>query len=247
MENDLVALDVDERFRFACSPEVPCFNECCRDLNQVLTPYDILRLKTRLGMRSDAFLSAHTEAFVGPETGLPVVRLRMPPEADWACPFVTDAGCSVYEDRPASCRTYPLARAIRRDRDTGAVTEHFALIREPHCRGFEQDRSQSVREWIRDQEVEVYNRFNDLLMDIIRLKNRHHPGPLSLAGQQAFRMGLYDSDGFREHLARSGPPEGMGVGAARLQAVLDDDLERLRFGHDWVRFVLFGVRDGAGA
>lgn len=244
MESDLIPVDIDERFRFACSPEVPCFNECCRDLNQFLTPYDIWRLKNRLGLSSGAFLADYTTESVGPETGLPVVSLRMLPEADWVCPFVSDAGCTVYSDRPTSCRTYPLARAIRRSRDNGVVTEHFALMREPHCRGFEEAATQSVREWITDQEVAVFNQFNDLLIALIGLKNQKIPGPLDLRQRQIFRLGLYDLDAFREHLKQKGAPDGMGYADSDLAAVLEDELDLLRFGHDWVRFVLFESGSG---
>ena len=50
----------DEVFRFACSPGVACFNACCRDLNQSLYPYDILRLKKRLKLPSGEFLERYT-------------------------------------------------------------------------------------------------------------------------------------------------------------------------------------------
>ncbi|MFZ7126083.1 MAG: YkgJ family cysteine cluster protein [Desulfobacterales bacterium] len=242
MENDLVPLDIDDRFRFACTPRVPCFNACCRDLHQYLTPYDILRLKNRLGLRSGVFLKRYTEAGIGPQTGLPVIRLRMNSGRGFACPFVTDDGCSVYEDRPASCRIYPVARAIRRCRRTGAVTEHFALLREPHCRGFEQEKTQSVREWIQRQDMEVYNRFNDLLLDIIQLKNQRLPGPLDLRFRSAFHLGLYDPDAFRDHLDRNGFPESLNTSPSDSEAILSDELERLRFGHRWVRWSLFEAR-----
>ena len=41
----LIPLDPDDTIGFACHPGVPCFNHCCRDLNQALTPYDVLQLK----------------------------------------------------------------------------------------------------------------------------------------------------------------------------------------------------------
>ena len=47
----------------------------------------------------------------GTRTGLPVVSLRFNDSNDLACPFVTEAGCSVYPARPGSCRTYPLPGA----------------------------------------------------------------------------------------------------------------------------------------
>ncbi len=56
MDGTLISIDPDTPFRFACNPGVACFNECCRDLNQFLTPYDVLRLKRGLGLSSRQFL-----------------------------------------------------------------------------------------------------------------------------------------------------------------------------------------------
>ena len=36
---------------FACHPKVPCFNECCRELDLALSPYDVLRLRRALRRR----------------------------------------------------------------------------------------------------------------------------------------------------------------------------------------------------
>ena len=73
MNDKLRAISPNEQFRFACSPAVACFNECCRDLNQFLYPYDILRLKKGLGMSSGEFLERYTTRHIGPESGLPIV------------------------------------------------------------------------------------------------------------------------------------------------------------------------------
>ncbi|MEZ4604032.1 MAG: YkgJ family cysteine cluster protein [Desulfobacterales bacterium] len=35
------------------------------------------------------------------------------------CPFVTADGCRVYQNRPSSCRMYPLIRVVRRARADG--------------------------------------------------------------------------------------------------------------------------------
>ena len=53
-------LDEQSSFSFACHKGVPCFNECCGDVNIFLTPYDILRLKNNLNMSSEKFLAEHT-------------------------------------------------------------------------------------------------------------------------------------------------------------------------------------------
>ena len=239
MENDMIPLARDDRFQFACGPDVPCFNACCRDLNQYLTPYDIYRLKSSLGLPSTEFLSRYTVTHLGPQTGLPVISLKAVSDEDLQCPFVSDAGCRVYEDRPSSCRTYPLARAITRSRETGEVTEHFALIREDHCSGCEQAHTQTVREWIQDQELELFNRFNDMLMEIISLKNQMHPAPLDIREQRIFRLALYDLDGFRQHFQDHGLPDDSEMAAARIE-ILDDDVKLLEFGHRWIKQALFG-------
>ena len=44
-------MDLDSTFKFSCHPKVSCFNQCCRDVNIFLTPYDVLRMKKRLASR----------------------------------------------------------------------------------------------------------------------------------------------------------------------------------------------------
>ena len=54
-------LDEDAKFTFSCHPGVSCFNQCCSDVNIFLTPYDVLRLKNRLGISSQEFLDKYTQ------------------------------------------------------------------------------------------------------------------------------------------------------------------------------------------
>jgi uncharacterized protein len=50
------------------------------------------------------------------------------------------------------------------------------LLKEPHCKGFQTGNHQSVKEWIENQGLMIYNEMNDLLMEIISLKNITMPG-----------------------------------------------------------------------
>ena len=52
-------LNSNEKFCFACHTGVPCFTECCRQLDLTLTPYDTLRLKNRLKLHSGTFLEQY--------------------------------------------------------------------------------------------------------------------------------------------------------------------------------------------
>ncbi len=245
MENQFVAIGPDDPFTFSCGPHVPCFNECCRDLNQFLTPYDIIRLKSHLGLTHREFLERYAVQHTGPETGLPVVRLRQAPGDSLKCPFVTPEGCGVYENRPSSCRIYPLARAISRNRETGVVTEHFMLLREPHCRGFEQGERQTVGQWMQDQGLNLYNQANDPLVEIISAKNRLLPGPLDFKSARLFHMACYDLDDFRKNIFDKGELESFDFDQDLLDlARTGNDVALLKTSLAWLKRMLFGKMDG---
>ena len=174
------------------------------------------------------------------ETGLPIVALKLDIASGMTCPFVRSAGCSVYAHRPASCRIYPVARAITRSRDTGRIEEHYALLKEPHCLGHAQDASQTVREWVANQELAAYNEFNDMLMEIIALKNQQGPEPLGMKSRLAFHMALYDLDRFRIQVFEKGlldnsDPDSLNLDPDLLEQAREDDLALLRIGHAWVK------------
>ncbi|MBW2488028.1 MAG: YkgJ family cysteine cluster protein [Deltaproteobacteria bacterium] len=239
MEDDLKPIEPDTPFRFECSPNVACFNECCRDLNQFLYPYDILRLKKRLALSSGQFLKRYTTQHVGPESGLPVVALKPADAERLTCPFVTPDGCRVYSDRPASCRMYPLARAISRNRKAGRVSEHFMLLKEPHCLGFNAARSQTAGQWLDDQQIRIYNHFNDQLLDIIRLKNQLRPGPLDPQSQQLFYVALYDLERFRTRISEDKILDQIEVDPRKRAAAESDDTVLLEIGMEWVKQMVF--------
>lgn len=236
-ENPIEPLGPDDRFRFACDPEVRCFNACCRDLSQFLTPYDILRLKNALGLRSEEFLERHTTTHVGQGSGLPVVCLRQHPADDLRCPFVAPGGCRVYADRPSSCRMYPLVRMAGRSRETGEIVEQYGLIREEHCAGFEEGPEWTPRKWVAGQELDIYNEMNDLLMEIVAFKNRC-PGALNAPGRQAFRLAAYDLDRFRETVLEAGALDDR-TNPAERAAAREDDVALLRLSLAWLKERLF--------
>lgn len=238
MEHPIVPLEKDCAFRFTCSPQVACFNACCRDLHQVLTPFDVLCLKQFLNIDSGDFLSTYTETTVGPETGLPVVSLRFSSREDLACPFVSDAGCRVYSARPGSCRIYPLARGVSRNRRSGLMSEHWALIHEPHCLGFINGRSQTVDQWVEDQQIARHNHMNDRMLELISWKRRLRPGPLALSERNRVYMALYDLDTFRrEVFAKIGSNAAL-VDAGTLERSRTDDRDLLIVAMQWVRHSL---------
>ena len=247
MESEFVPIDGEQFFEFACGPQVACFNRCCRDLNQFLYPYDVLRLCRHLEWPSGRFLDRCTRIYDGPRTGLPVVSLRFDPARDLACPFVNPGGCQVYPDRPAACRLYPLARAVTRCRRTGRVTEHFALLREPHCQGHTAPVRRSAAAWLQDQELADYHRMNDPLLDLIALKRRRQPGPLSPAVRRRVQMALYDPDGFRRHVLARPQGDPLVPTPDERRHLADNDEALLRFAYRWVVALIEALPCPAGA
>ncbi|MFC1895428.1 YkgJ family cysteine cluster protein [Thermodesulfobacteriota bacterium] len=232
-------LESHDAIDFSCHRALSCFNACCHDLNQFLTPYDILRLKNRLALPSGVFLKQYTSIHTGPRSGMPVVSLKPRPASTAPCPFVTDSGCAVYEDRPSSCRAYPLARVVSRDRDTGAVREGYFLIEESHCLGFGQENSVSISKWVARQGLEAYNTCNDLFLEVVALKNRAKPGPISSGHADVFVLGCYDLDRFRDCALRGDLPGPADIlDAVRATPGKDQEGALLKLGLRWASFMI---------
>ncbi|MBW1741490.1 MAG: YkgJ family cysteine cluster protein, partial [Deltaproteobacteria bacterium] len=207
---------------------------------QCLTPYDILRLKKRLKLSSGEFLKRYTTHHIGPASGLPVVTLKMLAHENLNCPFVSKAGCTVYADRPGSCRIYPLARITQRKPNQHTCEEFYIIIKEPHCLGFQESKAWTVKEWKQDQAVALYDEMNDLLMDIISLKNRSGRRRLTHRENELFYLACYDLDRFRglvfeKRLWKTHPIE-----EEVIKALEEDDVALMRFGIEWIKGRLFG-------
>jgi hypothetical protein len=243
---DFQKLALDDTFQFACRPGIECFNRCCGDLNQFLTPYDIIRLKTNLKCTSGEFLNRYTTHHIGPRSGLPVVTLNMAQHENLSCPFVSEAGCTVYPDRPGSCRIYPLARIIQRRPNEDGCEEWHVVIREPHCLGFEELDEWTVREWRKGQGVDPYDEMNDLMMDIISLKNRTAKSRLTHEEKESFYLACYDLDRFRDVVFEKQLWEALHPEEEVMKALADDDVSLMQFGIEWLKRELFPVEKEKG-
>jgi hypothetical protein len=128
---------------------------------------------------------------------------------------------------------------LRRSRTDGSLVEQFALLKEPHCQGFEQKQTQTVRQWIAGQELEAYHEANDMLMELIALKNQRRPGPLPQDLSELVRTAFYDLEALQEQAA-DGRLKGMDGPGLRPIDELRDDLDWLRWSMEWIKVVLFG-------
>ena len=163
-----VKLTGSSKFKFRCHKGVRCFTACCSNINIVLPPYDLLRLRKRLGMAAEDFINAYCEIEILAKTLLPVITLKMRDDEKRSCPFLTPAGCSVYEDRPNICRYYPVGMATLRKKDAeGGKDEFYFMTKEDHCKGFEEDREWTINEWRKDQGADLHDEMNRGWMEIL--------------------------------------------------------------------------------
>lgn len=241
----LPELKPNETFCFDCNPEVPCFNHCCAELTLPLTPYDVVRLRRHTGLGSEEFLARFATMRSFPDTGFPLPLLRMLEGPGEPCPFVTAAGCSVYEDRPGACRCYPLGRGAKMAED--GVAERFFVVREPHCHGFDQGTERTPQSWFENQQLTDYNAANDRYMRLMALV-RGTGKPLEARLATMSVLCLYQLDKFRELIADMRIFEHVAADAARQAAIMEDslagDMAALDFALDWMELVIFGQSRG---
>lgn len=230
----------DQELAFACHPGVSCFTECCRELDLALTPYDVLRLKRRLQLASGQFLDRYVIVEWDEEHVLPTCYLTMVDDGRASCVFVGAQGCSVYDDRPGSCRAYPIGRGAARGGDDSPV-ESLVLLREPHCRGFAEACRQTVGDYLRGQELEVYNRFNDALLPLVQ-----HPAIRDRSFRPTrwqldqYMLALYDLDHFRREMTDGRIALRRPLTPAHLAGLAGDDEHLLLLGIRWLSQEWFG-------
>lgn len=237
---DYPRLTEESIFSFSCHRGLSCFNDCCGDVNIFLTPYDIIRLKNRLGITSGEFLKKYTLSPFDQNLKFPVVLLRMQENERKSCHFVSEQGCTVYEDRPWACRMYPLGMASPGEGSEEVNEPFYFLLKESICKGFEEDRPLTVADWIKDQGIEEYNRMGEGYKEVTTDRRLLEGENLPPKKMEIFHMALYDIDKFREFLFGSSFFYKFEVDDETKARIKDDDVELLKFGYDWLKFVLFG-------
>lgn len=232
-------LDKDEEFRFRCHPEVECFTDCCRELELALTPYDVLRLRARLGISTGEFLERYCLLETSEEEVLPRVYLGMVDDGRGSCPFVSQEGCAVYEDRPAACRTYPVGRGAFLQ-PNGCCQDLYVLLSEPHCHGFAQEQRQDVGQWLDHEGLAEYNAMNDATLAVYQHRKIGEGIKLTDMQVETFILAFYNLDAFREALLAGQLPVQDGLDEQWQDEITASDKALLLFAVKWLAWRLFG-------
>jgi hypothetical protein len=156
------------------------------------------------------------------------------------CPFVTPEGCAVYEDRPGACRTYPLGRAASKTKGQKQSSEAYFVVREDHCKGFEESRCWTVREWLEHEGLDEYNRCNDSWTGIITTSYPLLERGLDEKKLAMFLMASYNLDKFRRFLFESSFMDRFEVSNSEKAQIQKDDVALLEFALKWISYFLLG-------
>lgn len=229
-----------DKFQFNCHKGVKCWTACCSNLNLFMTPYDVLRLKRCLGLKSSEFLQKYANVSVDPGFGLPVATLRM--TGDGKCPFVTPDGCNIYDDRPTTCRLYPLGQGASSGTATSNSEKLFFKIQEDHCFGWEEPKEWTLEEWVIDQGANEYNLYNEMIVRMTFHPKMVDAEKLDEKKTGMIFMSLYDLDTFRDFIFKSSFLDKFEVDAETVEKIRTMDEDLLRFGMKWIEFSVMGMR-----
>jgi hypothetical protein len=225
-------LSPEDRFSFSCHSGHSCFNMCCADINIFLTPYDVLRMRRATGLPSEEFLMKYTIPLLG-DDGLPLVALKMTEDERKSCPFVAAEGCKIYQDRPWSCRMYPVFPASSRE-------EGFLVEGRTSCLGLREEKQWTIQEWKRAQGIDVYDSMNESYKGITFHDFFLKGNKLDRGRSRVIYMACYSLDEFKRFILDTRFLDIYDVEGEVIERLKEDEEALLNFGYRWVRFNVFG-------
>ena len=238
-----IALKDSDRFRFRCHKGLSCFNQCCRNLNLFLYPYDVLRLRKRLNLDSEQFLDRHVDVVLREGNHFPDVLLRMADNVSKTCPFLSAQGCTVYPDRPDTCRTFPVEHGLLFSGRPGEE-KIVSFFRPPDfCQGQHEDQELTRAQWAEDQDAVVHNRMTARWASIKDLFRQNPWGPEGVnspKGKMAF-MTAYNIDRFRDFVFESSFLKRYRIKKTLAKKLRASDHELLLFGFEWIQYFVWGL------
>lgn len=230
-----------EKFHFHCHPGVACYMTCCKNVDMFLYPYDVLRLKENLQIASQQFMEQYARLVTGlNHSYFPSVMLRLGDDDNRFCPFLQEEGCGVYADRPSACRTYPLERAVDRSPGKRGATDYYFMTDHSYCLGHKEEKTFTVKKWIRDQRLDDYNLMDELWAEVDTLFSSNPWAGEGSGGpkQQMAFTACYDIDNFRLMVAKHSLLDKFKLNRDHKRRIKESDVELLKFAFEWLKYFL---------
>lgn len=235
-------LGPNDTFSFRCHPDIDCFNRCCRNLNLFLYPYDVIRLKKNRGVSSDEIIDRYVDVVMRKGNFFPDVLLRMAENEEKTCPFLREAGCLVYPDRPDACRSFPLEFGMLY-RQEDRQPEKICFFKPPaFCSGPKEAALWTMDAWVEDQQADPFHRMTARWAEV---KQRFRINPWGPAGMEnpkakmAF-MAAYNVDKFRDFVFGSSFLKRFKVTAAVSKKIKRSDTALMMLGFSWIDLFVWG-------
>ncbi|RWX48437.1 hypothetical protein VT99_10951, partial [Candidatus Electrothrix marina] len=116
------------------------------------------------------------------------------------------------------------------------------LVKEPHCKGFDEPKQWTVGEWREDQGVALRDEMNkEWLRLVMRRKSFGHQANLSEAAQRMFFMASTDLDHFRRFIFESSFLDTYDVDQETVEKIKEDDVALMLFSFQYLANTLFGA------
>ena len=165
-----------------------------------------------------------------------------PIEGSSQCQFMTEAGCSVYEDRPLACRYYPAGLMSLRRQDENFDRYSYVVVKEDHCHGHFENQVQTIDQYRQEQGVVEYDKHSRSWRQLMLKKLSSGPvlGKPTEQSLQFFFMACYNQDKFRQFINSPSFCQTFDLTEDRMSQLNNDDVELMHFGIDLMKQVLFG-------
>jgi Fe-S-cluster containining protein len=197
-------------------------------------------MKNRLKLSSGEFLSQYTYVRVDEKSSHPHVILKMNDCKERKCPFVTTLGCSIYSDRPANCRYYPIGQGTlkKQGKDGPEEEEFYFFVREPHCLGYHEKKEWTVKSWRADQKVDLCDEMNREWKAIQLRENIPGQPCLDEKKQSMFYIASYDIDRFKRFVFESKFLDIFEIDSNSVEKIKRDEVELMKLGFQYIKYFM---------
>ena len=244
-----VRLQANDSFCFSCHQSISCWNSCCHNADVTLTPADILMLTKKLDIQPGEFLARYTVPAIWDKSDLPVAKLLSDEANQGACVFLAgDKGCGVYDARPATCRYYPMGLASIKMAESHNKEDFYFLVKESHCKGHEEKKTQTVSGFRVQQGVEALDEINrgwiDIMMKMTSWRSVGGPNAkkISTQAKKMFFLVSTDVGAFRRFVFETKFLDTYAIDEAVIEELKTNDIALLQLGFDWLKNVLFNEK-----
>jgi uncharacterized protein len=234
---DQAGLSLRSTFTFHCHEGLACFNRCCRTPTIILSPYDMLRLKHCLGITSGEFLRRYTLRETEARSHLPLIFINAFGAPEGGCPFLGAQGCTVYLQRPAACRLFPITMGSQLT-ESGVVDYYFCR-RLDYCQGFAGDVEWTLESWMANQGFKEYDQGRREWLEILLKEGLRGPDEVDSRVQDLVAIIAYDLDRFRRLIAEPAFLEAYRLDERLMRHLQAHDLALLKFSYRFLHAVLF--------